>query len=211
MHIEFTEEGHTYLVDGAPYPSVTQILKAEGLSDYQFANAGHRDRGAKVHQICELIDQGWPDGVPPAVTDPEEIIERSPWLPAGTDPDWVGYGYGYARYLLAFRPKWKLIESAVASKVYGFAGRLDRHGEAISKPLTVDIKSGEPGDSAEPQVALYGLALTETYGLDPGEKYALWLRKDGTFKKVPGNGTGLSVGISAVILYRYRKQRGLFS
>ena len=36
MKISFTEEGHAYEVDGEAYPSVTQILSAEGLTSYEF-------------------------------------------------------------------------------------------------------------------------------------------------------------------------------
>ncbi len=210
--IEFDPESHSYLVDGQPYPNVTSILSAEGLNSFAFANEGHRQRGSDVHTICNLIDYGWRDGIPESVTTPEEVLACCDWEPAGTDPRLVPYGYSYIQFLLRSRPVWKYIEKPVASKTYGFVGTLDRFGAIAGKTSTVDIKSGEPSDSADPQVALYALALEEMEGLPSEECFALWLWKDGkTFRKVPGKGRGLSVGISAVTLYKFRKERGLFT
>jgi hypothetical protein len=212
MIIEFSPDGHRYLVDGEPYPNVTSLLEAEGLSDFSRCTEKHRDRGTAVHDITQLIDEAWPSGVPPEITTPEGIIESCRWIPKETDPGYVGYGFSYCRYLLQFRPKWKFIEKPVASKVYRFVGTLDRHGEVMGKVTTVDIKSGEPSWSADPQVALYSLALEEMEGIRSENQYALWLWPDGkTFRCVPGDGAGLSAGISAVTLYHWRKERKLFS
>jgi hypothetical protein len=206
MRIEFTEEGHSYLVNGEAYPSVTQILSAEGLTDFSFCTEGHRDRGNRVHQICDLIDQGGWHG-----QTAEEIIANSAWDPEATSPLLIPYGYAYCAYLLRAQPNWKLREEPVASKVYRFAGRLDRFGVADGKNVLADIKSGDPGDAASIQEALYGLALEETHGLKADERVAIWLRPNGTFKCVPGNGIDVRIGIAAVQLYHYRKARGLYT
>lgn len=209
MNIAFDPDTHSYLVDGEPYPNVTSILAAEGLSDFSYCTEESRNRGTLVHQICDIIDAGWPEGVVTEVTTPQGIIERSQWSPEDTDPRLVGYGMAYCNYLLAFRPVWQYIEKPVASKVYRYVGTLDRHGVIQGDRTTVDIKSGEPSYSADPQVALYSFALEEMEGLRSDDKYALWLRPDGTFKRVPGDSAGLSAGIAAVTLYHWRKERKL--
>ncbi len=210
MQIEFAEATHTYTVDGAVYPSVTQILSAEGLTDYTFATHQHRNRGTLVHQIAELIDVGW-ETTQRSAASAEDIIAASPWDPSTTSSALVPFGMAYCTFLLQERPQWLLSEYPVASKIYHYAGRLDRYGVIRGKRTIVDIKSGEPGDAASIQQALYALALEETTGEKTEDLYAVWLRPDGTHRRLPGNIKDVSIGLHAVQLYHWRKSRGLFT
>lgn len=60
MALTFEAEGHKYFLDGVRIPSVTQVLEGVGLSDFSMVPENilkeARDRGTRVHQICELWD-----------------------------------------------------------------------------------------------------------------------------------------------------------
>jgi len=56
--LQFDEGTHTYTVDGAVLPSVTQILDALGLMDKTYYTEETRDRGTAIHEAIFWIEQG---------------------------------------------------------------------------------------------------------------------------------------------------------
>lgn len=56
--LEFDKESHIYKVNGKELPSVTTILKKQGLTpDYTFTDPWYAQRGTYIHRACELWDQ----------------------------------------------------------------------------------------------------------------------------------------------------------
>jgi hypothetical protein len=61
--VEFEPEGHVYTYHGEHWPSITQILKAEGFIDTSHYDEWSRDKGSMVHLAakyylsCELDEE----------------------------------------------------------------------------------------------------------------------------------------------------------
>lgn len=140
LDVQFDAAAHVYTVDGERWPSVTEILKAVGLStDWsrlppaaREAAEKKRDLGQKVHEACRLLDQGelsW-GSLDDAIF---------PYVEA-----WEGY--------LKHRGivDTVAIETIVAHPTLRYAGTLDRIVtlEHETTPLLVDIKIGDPDDAA---------------------------------------------------------------
>lgn len=50
--VTFNKEGHIYTAGGKVYPSITQILQAEGFIDTSHYDEWSRDKGSMVHLAC---------------------------------------------------------------------------------------------------------------------------------------------------------------
>ncbi len=63
--IEYDEKQHRYIIDGTEVPSVTRIIKYEGL--WKFVNPKAKDNGKALHKVIEarlrygLIAEGYED------------------------------------------------------------------------------------------------------------------------------------------------------
>ena len=72
---------HAYAVDGVPVLSVTQILKAAGLVDYdgipEHVLRYAAERGTAVHTACEYYDQ---DDLDPDTLDPQLAPYVAAWM-----------------------------------------------------------------------------------------------------------------------------------
>lgn len=57
--VKFEPEGHVYTYRGEHWPSITQILKAEGFIDTSHYDTWSRDKGSMVHLACKyhLLDE----------------------------------------------------------------------------------------------------------------------------------------------------------
>jgi len=202
MNLEFDGSDHSYLLDGASVPSVTQILASEGIVSFEYCDETHRQRGTYVHTIAELVAKDWHGSTV------EEIIRNSRWDPSTTDQALVPYGLAAAKWLLdtGFRPK--LIEARVASLRFQIAGTLDAYGLMPSgERLLVDFKSGQAYSGAWIQLSLYEMCLKESLGLDVDERIIVELKPDGTYKALPprkAGGVDLTVALSVLNVYRWR-------
>ena len=80
--LTFDNSKHEYRFNGVVVPSVTQILKAVGLSDYSYIPTGvlqiATERGTVVHKIIEWYEQ--------------DILDAS-----SIDPELKGYFESYLR------------------------------------------------------------------------------------------------------------------
>ncbi len=204
--IQFSLADHTYLLDGQPVGSVTQILSSEGLSGdgNGYWKEEHRLRGSKVHQIALLI------GTRVRGATAEEIIENSRWDPLTTHPTLVPYGYALAQWYAdsGFQPV--LTEQIVASARFQVAGTLDQWGLLDGLRTLVDFKSGAPTAAANLQLAVYAMLLEETLGVEyeTDQRIVVQIKPDGSYKSYPprpARGIDLGVACAAVSVYNWRK------
>jgi CRISPR/Cas system-associated exonuclease Cas4 (RecB family) len=93
-----------------------------------------------------------------------------------------GYVHGYKLFLrdTGFKPG--LIEHRVYSRVYRFAGTLDRTGVWNGKSAILDLKSGDPAKAAALQTAGYRIAHREMTGISVDVRLAVKLTADGHYR-----------------------------
>lgn len=181
MALTFDAATHRYTLDGVVVPSVTGILKASGLIDFNRFTETARIRGTVVHQAVELDNEGDLD---------DEAF-------ALDFPDYVGYLEAWRSFCRQreFRPI--LIEHRIASRRYQVAGTLDALGELDGVGVLIDYATGDPKDVCKwLQTAAYEVLAREWASEDPQlaaffaahvfiKRYAVALRKDGTFQLEP--------------------------
>lgn len=161
---------HGYEIDGAPVPSVTEILEDLGLSDYSFVPEDDldwaKDRGSAVHTATHFYDDG-------DLNDDDLDDRVRPHVEA----------YKNFREDTGFEPTH--IEIPVWHPVNRYAGTLDRIGVLNGVSVLVDLKSGQPPPTVGLQTAAYQLAAKCTYDLTPVKRFSLWLKDDGRYKLDP--------------------------
>lgn len=135
--LTFEEDPHIYRLDGVVIPSVTTILKDLKLTP-PFPPGVYRVRGRNVHKACELADLN--------VIHQYEIGEGL-----------MGYVAAWRAVCREFGWIWEAdeIERRLYDRLRLVAGTSDR--VRYSRPLVVDIKSGEAGREAALQTAAYAL------------------------------------------------------
>lgn len=167
MHssVEFAEDRHEYRVDGVVIPSVTQILQATGIVNYDHLPAPIREaallRGRRVHAATHFDDEGDLD----ESTLSEELL--------GYVAAWRSF-----RANSGFVPE--LIEHRAFNAEYRYAGTLDRMGTLSNgKKAVVDIKT----NSAEPWVAMQ-IAAYQGFLPEPRSYWRMCveLYRDGTYR-----------------------------
>ena len=155
-NLGFDAQTHSYFIDGAPVPSVTQLLKAAGKINGQHYTQGSRDRGTDVHRLTQRHDAG------------ELVFPPSNYLRS------------YRLACDVMSATWELIERPLASPTLGFAGTIDRVGLVFGARAIVEIKTGACEDWHRLQTALYALLFDEP-AID---RYALYLKPTGTQAKL---------------------------
>ena len=163
--IEFDEKKHQYTVDGVVYPSVTDILEHLTAPGYGKVNPAileeAKQRGTAVHELTEAIDYGMP---------PEEIEDGL-----------AGYALAYLRFLADYDVEWELIEHRFYEPTMGFCGTIDRVGKIDGEDCVLDIKTTS-SPSVDQKIAV--CCQTAAYEMGIGRdlaRYALYIRKDGTY------------------------------
>src|SRR5262249_27764492 len=125
--LTFDPEAHVYRVDGAPVPSVTELLEAAGISpDYSKVHpAGLRHarlRGIHVHLCCDLDDA---DDLDWSSVHPEAVGYVQAWRAFKAD-----YGYHpLASQVILYHP------------TYGYAGTTDSVGDLDGYVTIVERKA----------------------------------------------------------------------
>jgi hypothetical protein len=144
MRLLFDPAAHVYTLDHKPIPSVTQILKATGLTGHYRGTAG-RDRGSRVHEATELYDVL---GV------------------IGDGPE-AGYTRAWAKFKADHVSEIVASEQAVFNEPLWYAGTLDRIVRLKDGKLAIlDIKTGAKADWHKLQLAAYELCWPDA--LDAG-------------------------------------------
>ena len=162
--LTFNEELHEYRLDGVVIPSVTTIISAVGLYDFDYVSAETlavaAERGTIIHRCIEWYAQGQRD---------ESSI----------DPELVGYFLGSLNMkeagLLPDRPV--EIERRVCSKRFRYAGTLDQKYEL---DWINDLKTGLPGPEHGLQLSAYWLADYEDLLTKPKRLTGSYLHRDGS-------------------------------
>lgn len=168
MALRFVEETHQYFDGDVELPSVTEIIRFCNFDTVNKARQGnnpfYRDRGTKVHELCQLIDY---DG-----------IEN---VPIGTGLD--GYIRAYVNFLRDYNIKsWYAVEKPVGSAENGFAGTIDRIGNIDGKLTILDIKTSPNVNIIALTAQLTGYSLL--WGSIMTQLMGLQLKKDGSYKVI---------------------------
>jgi hypothetical protein len=125
--VEFDADTHTYKVGGEVWPSVTQILKDEGLIDTRFYNTEARDRGSMVADAIEYANQN-------------DLDESS------LDPQLRGYVEAWRKWCRDFRVEIVESEKIVWHEGMRYCGKADAIVRAITvtcnAEIIIDAKTG---------------------------------------------------------------------
>lgn len=158
----FDADGHRYYLDGDEIPSLSSLLKQDGLVDTSFMTDEGRDRGTAVHALCTTLDLGAD-------------------LPSVED--YRGYVAAYEAALEALRPEWECIEEAEVSRRWRFGCRPDRVGTVYGVPSIVELKTGGKEPWHGLQLALQAIAVSERTLL-PSDRYqriVIYLKDTGRY------------------------------
>lgn len=169
--IQFIEEGHIYLLDGSPVPSVSEVIKP--LVDMSRVPREvlefKRALGKAVHKAIELYER---QDLDLNTLDSEALPFFEAWLKFKEE---TGF-----RVILS--------EQIVWSAKLRYAGTLDllgtRKGDDPDELLDVKCVYAM-GPATGPQTAGYALALQESHGIKVKKRGALQLLQDGTFRFHP--------------------------
>lgn len=198
MTLEFIEEGHEYRWKGARVPGVTGLL--EGL--HSFAGVpmeileAARERGSRVHNVCQFFDEGDLD---------EDALKRD-W------PEEWGYLQGWKLFLEAARPNWTHIEEPVYHQVLRYAGKPDRRGSLTVNGVhhqmaVVEIKTPEV---AHPCWGVQLAAYAAAAGSPGMPRFSVQLGREGTYKiRQWTDPNDWPVFASLTTLHTWRSKHGL--
>jgi hypothetical protein len=157
---------HTYTLDGRIVPGVTNIIGP--ASDYAGIPArmlaAAQERGTHTHMACEFSDHGILDE---SSVSAEVLPRLAAWRKFRTD----------------YSADWMHIEAPLYSRLFGFAGTVDRigmlrdrHGERL---VILDIKTSAKRMKAWGlQLSAYRIAAE----LPQADRVALRLLGDGTYR-----------------------------
>lgn len=187
--LHFDEPSHTYTVDGARVPSVTQVLAA----CYDFSHvppgvlAAKGELGTAVHAACELDDADDLD---------EESVHEAvrPYLDA-----YRLFKTHKCTHVIA-------TEKIVHHPVHQYAGKLDLLTEFDGARWLVDWKTPLVISPAVAlQTAAYAAALPDAYS-GPWKRAALQLKNDGTYRLHEfGDPNDFAVFVSFLNCHRWKE------
>lgn len=155
----FTAHDHRYYLGDEEIPSLSSLLKQDGLVDTTYMTDEGRDRGTAVHALCTTLDLG-------AELPPLE--------------EYRGYVAAYEAALEALRPEWECIEEAECSRRWRFGCRPDRVGAVYGVPSIVELKTGGKELWHAVQLALQAIAVAERTLLPPDRYQRIVIYLQGT-------------------------------
>lgn len=174
QRIQFIEETHTYLLDGSPVPSVTEILKPlvdmsrvpPDVLEYK------RSLGKAVHKAIDL--------------DAKQDLNYD-----SLDPDIVPFFEAWLKWKRESHFSVQFTELVVWSRKLRYAGTLDLLGanaQLADCSWLVDLKCvWTMGAATGPQTAGYALATEESFGCKVRQRGGVQLLRDGTYRYFPYN------------------------
>ena len=167
----FDEAEHRYTVDGRIIPSVTTIISAVGLYEFDFVSdetlAVAAERGRHVHTMIEWYEQG-------------QLDEGS------IDPELFGYFQAYLNLKLAgkFPLKPSAIEKRGWSEKYGYAGTVDQMFETPWGGWYHDHKTGSKSPVHGLQLSAYWLMFHPDMTDKPYKLTCGYYSKNGEYELV---------------------------
>lgn len=165
--LTFDAGPHVYFWNDDIVPGVTDVIRGaigdpfERVAPEILEHA--RQRGTAVHKACELDDAGNLD---------EDSVDFRirPYVAA------------WRKFRAQFRCEVVMAESALYSRVYGYAGTPDVVIELPNfEQAVVDRKTGLPGPAAALQTAAYQV-LAQENGLRPTRRFALRMLPTGQYR-----------------------------
>lgn len=158
----FDAVGHRYYLDGDEIPSLSSLLKQDGLVDTSFMTDEGRDRGTAVHDLCKTLDLG--ADLPPL-------------------EGYRGYVAAYEAALEALRPVHECIEEAECSRRWRFGCRPDRVSDVYGLPSIIELKTGGKEPWHAIQLALQAIAVSERTLLphDRYQRIVIYLKDTGRY------------------------------
>jgi len=203
--LTFDPEAHVYRVDGAPVPSVTELLEAAGISpDYSKVNPHvllhARRRGIHVDLCCDLDDA---DDLDWSSVHPEAVGYVQAWRAFKAD-----YGYRpIASQVILYHP------------TYEYAGTADCVGE-LGGYVTVAERKATARMAGSYALQTAGYATEGLYTAPPGggrlvpvewgtpARVGVHLQRTGRYELVPyDDPQDLAAWLGVVALARWRKAR----
>jgi hypothetical protein len=198
----FCDSPHRYTDESGLFvPSATQVLKLQGLSDYDGVPEDRMEiasiRGSKVHDLAASHSRY------------DEV-----------DPSWVteetgGYFKGYLKFLAdtGFKPDPAWIETGIICKIHGMSLGLmpDVFGKIARDPWLIEIKctSGVQA-SWSIQTGFQEMGIHGSNHVGRVKRGALQLFKDGRYKlhQHTNHHEDEAIGIAALRLVHWRMQNG---
>ncbi len=203
--ITFDPEAHVYRVDGAPVPSVTELLEAAGISpDYSKVNPTvllhARRRGIHVDLCCDLDDA---DDLDWSSVHPEAVGYVQAWQAFKADYDYRPL----ASQVILYHP------------TYGYAGTTDSVGD-LQGYVTVVERKATARMAASYALQTAGYACEGLYSAPPGggrltpvawgtpARLGVHLQRTGRYELAPyDDPEDVAAWLGVVALARWRKAR----
>lgn len=193
--VTFDPKTHTYSKGGVEIPSVTKVLKGCGLIDFSKVPPERLDVallfGTVVHKTCELYDKN-------------NLDEKS------LDPKLRPYLDGWIKFKKDTQAKTESIEEQVYSKLYRYAGTLDRR-MILDKHAVVEIKTSVDFHPANRfQLSAYQYAYNEHLESRVGrinDRIAVLLTDEGTYKlEQYRDPMDFNMFLSCLSIYNWKEQ-----
>lgn len=156
MRFTFDQKTHTYMLDGAIIPSVTQVICDAGIADFEFMEKRRKDIldrsqkfGRAVHKMIELYNK--------------EILDMG-----SVDAPLIPYLEGWKRMEEMFGLVIEKSEQMLPSLKHRFAGTIDivaqiTKGKLAGRRAIIDIKSGCLQPAVMPQIGGYMVLWNENF------------------------------------------------
>lgn len=195
MQLDFDAHNHIFKINGVIVPSITQVIKAAGLTDYSKVPPhilkASQDFGTAAHLATQLYDQG---NLDETTLDPA----LRPYLDS-----WITFckEYGFVS---------EIIEKPMGSELFKFAGIPDRIGKREGKAADVEIKTTfEMNESTAEQTA--GQVILWKGKIDTKvERWGVLLTETGKPQVYRyKNASDFSVFLAALTICNTKKQRGI--
>jgi len=202
--LTFYPDGHLYKWRGTAVPSVTQVIDGllrdySGIPPQVLKRAG--ELGTLVHLATALDAEG-------------KLDEDS------VDPEVAPYVAAWRKFLKDSGAKVLWSEQPMYHPLYGYAGTPD-HGVKINGDVGIlDKKTGIQSEADVVQTAAYYSMVLHNeprkYKQTLANRWALYLRKNGTYKLVRHNGPGqgaeaLQIFLGCLSIYKWRKARNILN
>lgn len=194
----FNPETHEYFVDKVKYPSVSEIIKSAGISDFSNVRADVLEAACKFGKAVHKATELW---------DAETLNEAK--LSEPLKP----YLECWKRFVVDYKVKVLWSERQLYSPLWKFAGTLDRVAEVNGKMCILDIKTSK---SLYPSVAIQTAAYKKLWEdnfkdkeMQIKKRYCVRLTEKLAKVDQLKEKTDESVFLSALQLYRFRERNRL--